>query len=210
MLKMKRVSTSFLPPIALDSRGKTHLYRQIYEWFRRAIVAGQLRPGQRVPSTRSLAAELGLSRIPVSSAYDQLHAEGYFETSVGAGTSVSRSIPDEALTPQTRKVAGAPRPVASRRELRKVSRRVALMRGPAQTWSNKLVPFRVSLPALEHFPTSVWSQLLNRYARRPTRQLMAYGDAKGFQPLREAIAEYLGATRAVRCDPAQVLVTTGS
>src|ERR1700736_3799579 len=207
---MKRVSASFLPPIALDSSRTIPMYRQLYEWFRRAILAGQLRPGQRVPSTRSLAAELRVSRIPVSGAYEQLHAEGYLETFVGAGTCVARSIPDDALRPAIGKVLGASRQVSNSKALRKVSRRVALMRVPAQTWSNKLVAFRVSLPALEHFPTRVWSQVLNRHSRKPTRQLMAYGDAKGYVPLREAIAEYLGAARAVRCEPSQVLVTTGS
>jgi len=186
------------------------MYRQLYEWFRRAILAGQLRPGQRVPSTRSLAAELRVSRIPVSGAYEQLHAEGYFETFVGAGTCVARSIPDDALRPAIGKALGASQQVSNRQALRKVSRRVALLRVPAQTWSNKLVAFRVSLPALEHFPTRVWSQVLNRHSRKPTRQLMAYGDAKGYVPLRQAIAEYLGAARAVRCEPSQVLVTTGS
>ena len=207
---MKRVSASFLPPIALDSSRKIPMYRQLYEWFRQAILVGQLRPGQRVPSTRSLAADLKVSRIPVSSAYEQLHAEGYFETFVGAGTCVSRSIPDDALRPTIGKMLGAARQVSNTKALRKVSRRVALMRVPAQTWSNKLVAFRVSLPALEHFPTRVWSHLLNRHSRKPTRQLMAYGDAKGYMPLREAIAEYLGAARAVRCEPSQILVTTGS
>jgi GntR family transcriptional regulator/MocR family aminotransferase len=186
------------------------MYRQLYEWFRRAILAGQLRPGQRVPSTRSLAAELRVSRIPVSGAYEQLQAEGYFETFVGAGTCVASSIPDDAFGPAIGKVLGASRQMSNRKALRKVSRRVALMRVPAQTWSNQLVAFRVSLPALEHFPTRVWSQVLNRHSRKPTRQLMAYGDAKGYVPLREAIAEYLGAARAVRCEPSQVLVTTGS
>jgi GntR family transcriptional regulator/MocR family aminotransferase len=186
------------------------MYRQLYEWFRRAILAGQLRPGQRVPSTRSLAAELRVSRIPVSGAYEQLQAEGYFETFVGAGTCVASSIPDDAFGPAIGKVLGASRQMSNRKALRKVSRRVALLRVPAQTWSNKLVAFRVSLPALEHFPTRVWSQVLNRHSRKPTRQLMAYGDAKGYVPLRQAIAEYLGAARAVRCEPSQVLVTTGS
>jgi len=215
---MKRVSAGFLPPIALDSGRKVPIYRQLYEWFRRAILAGQLRPGQRVPSTRSLAAELGVSRIPVSSAYEQLHAEGYFETFVGAGTCVARSIPDDALKPAAGKMTGktagkilrSSRQSPDSKAMRKVSRRVALMQMPAQTWSNQLVAFRVSLPALEHFPTRVWSHLVNRHSRRPTRQLMAYGDAKGYRPLREAIAEYLGAVRAVRCEPSQVLVTTGS
>src|SRR5580698_3735179 len=93
----KRIPASFFPPIALDSRSDTPKYRQLYEWFRNAILSGTLRPSQRVPSTRSLAADLNVSRIPVSSAYEQLHAEGYFETFVGAGTCVARSIPDDAL-----------------------------------------------------------------------------------------------------------------
>jgi GntR family transcriptional regulator / MocR family aminotransferase len=207
---MKRISASFLPPIALDSRQNIPLYRQLYEWFRRAILDGRLRPGQRVPSTRGLAAELKVSRIPVSSAYEQLQAEGYLETFVGAGTCVVRSIPDDALRPAPGKIRDASRQVSTSQAPRRVSRRVALMRVPAQTWSNKLVPFRVSLPALEHFPSGVWSKLVNRHSRRPTRQLMAYGDAMGYMPLREAVAEYLGAVRAVRCEPSQILVTTGS
>ena len=141
---MERVFASFLPPIALDSSRKIPIYRQLYEWFRRAILAGELGPGQRVPSTRSLAAELKVSRIPVSSAYEQLLAEGYFETFVGAGTCVARSIPDDALKPVIGKILGASRQVSTSKARRKVSRRVALMRVPAQTWSNKLVAFRVA------------------------------------------------------------------
>jgi GntR family transcriptional regulator/MocR family aminotransferase len=209
-IAMKRISASFLPPIALDPNGDLPIYRQLYEWFRGAIVSGQLRPGQRVPSTRNLAAELNVSRIPVSSAYEQLRAEGYLETFVGAGTCVVRSIPADALTPVFGKIRGASRRVSRSNAPRLVSRRVELMRVPAQTWSNKLVAFRVNLPALEHFPTEIWSKLVNRYSRRATRQSMAYGDAMGYLPLREAIAEYLGAVRAVRCKPSQILVTTGS
>src|SRR6202050_1090918 len=134
---MKRISASFLPPIALDSDGKLPMYRQLYEWFRHAIVAGQLKPGQRVPSTRNLASELKVSRIPVSSAYEQLRAEGYLEAFVGAGTCVARSIPADALTPTFGKIhvasrraatSKAPKPKAPRI----VSSRVALMRVPAQ------------------------------------------------------------------------------
>src|SRR5262252_1926179 len=96
---MKRIAATFLPPITLDYRSKTPLYGQLYEWFRKAIFAGQLRPGQRVPSTRSLATELKVSRIPVLNAYEQLLAEGYFESFVGAGTRVAGSIPDDTLRP---------------------------------------------------------------------------------------------------------------
>jgi GntR family transcriptional regulator/MocR family aminotransferase len=207
---MKRVSTSFLPPIALDSTTSKPMYRQLHEWFRRAIVAGQLRPGQRVPSTRTLAAELKISRIPVSSAYEQLHAEGYLETFVGAGTCVAKSIPDDALRPAPGRRSRLSGPVLLGKASRRVSSRVAAIRVKPQTWSNTLGAFRVSLPALEHFPMGLWSKVVNRHLRDQTRQMMAYGDAMGHWPFREAVAEYLGAVRAVRCHPSQVLVTTGS
>src|SRR5689334_18980557 len=101
---MKPVPRAFIPPIALDHRRKTPIYQQVYDWFRLAIIAGQLKPGHRVASTRTLAAELKVSRIPLLNAYEQLLAEGYFETFVGSGTCVARSIPDE--TPWRRKQEG--------------------------------------------------------------------------------------------------------
>jgi GntR family transcriptional regulator/MocR family aminotransferase len=207
---LKRISASFLPPIALDSRRKIPIYRQLYEWFRRAILDGQLRPAQRVPSTRSLAAELNVSRIPVSSAYEQLHAEGFFETFIGAGTCVARSIPEHSLPPTIGKAGNSSRQISHSHVPRKISRRVAMMHVAPQVWLNNLGAFRVSLPALEHFPTGVWSKLVNRYSRKQTRQSMAYGDSMGNLSLREAIAEYLGTVRAVRCEASQILVTTGS
>ena len=94
---MRRVAASFLPPIALAERTKTPMYRQLYDWFRKAIIEGSLRPGQRVPSTRGLAVELNISRIPVVNAYAQLHTEGYFETFVGAGTCVADLSPTRAV-----------------------------------------------------------------------------------------------------------------
>jgi DNA-binding transcriptional MocR family regulator len=70
---------------------------------------------------------------------------------------------------------------------------------PAQSWLDNLGAFRVSLPALDHFPIGVWSKLVARHSRRPPRGIMAYGDAMGYLPFREAIAEYLGAVRGLRC-----------
>jgi len=210
---MKTIAASFLPPIALDLRTKTPLYRQLYDWYRSAIIEGQMRPGQRVPATRILAAELKISRIPVLNAYEQLLAEGYFEARVGAGTCVAGSIPDEAMNPAADKARNLLPAPESRTQLaaRRMSRRgVVLTELPAQPWLNVLGAFRVSLPALDHFPMAVWSKLMARHCRRPAAGIMAYGDAMGYQPLREAIAEYLGAFRAARCDASQILVTTGS
>ena len=92
-----------------------------------------------------------------------------------------------------------------------LSRRgAALTRVPAQPWLNISGAFRVSLPALDHFPIGIWSKLVARHSRKPPSGIMAYGDAMGYLPFREAIAEYLGAVRGVRCRPSQILVTTGS
>ncbi len=185
------------------------MYRQLYDWFRKTVTDGQLRPGHRVPSTRSLASELNISRIPVLQAYEQLLAEGYFETFVGAGTCVAASIPDETLSPAASR--RAPQEIAQKPGLRRISRRgTALTHTPVQPWLNVSGAFRVSLPALDHFPIGIWSKLVARHSRRPPRGIMAYGDAMGYLPFREAIAEYLGASRGVRCEPSQILVTTGS
>ena len=206
---MQRISASFLPPIALDPRSGTPLYHQLTEWFRRAIIGGQLRPGQRVPSTRNLASELKISRIPVLSAYEQLFAEGYLETFTGAGTCVARSIPDEAPEPERVKARSTPpRPTGAKLK-RDISRRAAAVREVEQSWLNNLG----ALPGRRAGPGSVPHQRLVE-AREPafsetTHSLLAYGDPMGYLPLREAIAEYLGAFRAVRCEASQVLVTTG-
>src|SRR5258708_1255626 len=208
---MKRIAPSFLPPISLAYRTKIPMYRQLYDWFRRAIIAGQMRPGQRVPSTRGLAAELKISRLPVLNAYEQLLAEGYFEAFVGAGTCVARSIADDTLSPPPMKAQKGLQEVSEKAGPHRMSRRAAaLVRVPAQSWLENLGAFRVSLPALDQFPIRVWSKLMARHSRRPPRSVMAYGNAMGYLPFREAIAEYLGAVRGVRCEASQILVTTGS
>src|SRR6266851_1802675 len=164
---MKRISASFFPLITLDYRGKTPMYRQLYDWFRRAIIDGQMRPGQRVPSTRSLAAELKISRLPVLNAYEQLLAEGYFETFVGAGTCVARSIPDDTLSPPSVKARKGHQEMVEKPGPRRLSRRgVALTDIPAHSWLDNLGAFRVSLPALDHFPIGVWKKLVTRHSRR--------------------------------------------
>src|ERR1700728_618768 len=136
---MKRVAATFLPPIALAPRAKAPLYLQLYDWFRGAIITGQMRPGQRVPATRTLAAELKISRIPVLNAYEQLLAEGYFETFVGAGTCVARSIPDDAQRPPAEKARRGAQQTEGKPGPRPMSRRgLALAQVPPQSWLDNL------------------------------------------------------------------------
>ncbi|HEY6372396.1 MAG TPA: PLP-dependent aminotransferase family protein, partial [Candidatus Sulfotelmatobacter sp.] len=120
------------------------------------------------------------------------------------------SIPDETLRPAAANAWGILQAGHSR-EPRRISRRgAALTHSPAQPWLSISGAFRVSLPALDQFPIGIWSKLVARHSRRSPRGIMAYGDAMGYMPFREAIAEYLGASRGVRCESSQILVTTGS
>src|SRR6266566_6098347 len=91
--------------LSLDPQSSLTLQRQLYDGLRTAILAGRLRPGRRLPSTRSLADDLAVSRNTVAAAFGQLIAEGYAEARVGAGTTVARTLPEDlrlALCPLRR------------------------------------------------------------------------------------------------------------
>jgi GntR family transcriptional regulator / MocR family aminotransferase len=208
---LKRVAATFILPIVIDRRDAPPMHRQICEWFESAIAEGRIRSGGRVPSSRGLAAELGVSRGAVVSAYEQLHAEGYFETSVGAGTRVARSIPIEHPTIRRKRHLEKHAVPAKNEVPRQISDRATLWKNQStQPSLNALGAFAVSLPALEHFPVNVWSKLIALNSRSVSRTMLAYGDAMGYGPLREAIADYVRTVRGVRCDASQVLVTSGS
>ena len=204
---MTRVPAGILPPFAVDRRSATPLYRQVYDGYRDAIVLRRLRAGERVPSTRDLARELGISRIPVLTAFEQLLAEGYFETRVGAGTFVARALPDD-FHASARKHAAPPAP--SRPGPRRVARTPEpLLRDP-EPWLAGRGPFRLSQPAVDHFPVQAWSSLVSRHVRNPRASLLHYGEPMGYRPFREQVASYLRTARGVRCEADQVMVVSGS
>jgi GntR family transcriptional regulator/MocR family aminotransferase len=179
--------------LAVDRSSGIPLHRQVYEGIRGAILDGLLRPGQRVPSTRNLAVELAVSRLPVLTAYDQLLHEGYLEGRVGSGTFVSSAVPDDLLsTHPAPHAASRPRPT------------------PRPPDYGGLGPFRMSLPALDQFPHAAWARLVARHARALTHVQMAYGDPAGLMSLRMAIADHLRLARGVRCEVEQVLIVSGS
>jgi GntR family transcriptional regulator / MocR family aminotransferase len=204
---MGEVSQGILPVIAVDRRAASPLHKQIYDGFRGAIVRGDLRPGQRVPSSRELAAELCMSRIPALNAYAQLLAEGYFESRVGSGTFVSTLLPERLTScarPPARQdgVGSGPRPVARRSLLFPHFERPPGLRG----WG----AFGVHQPALEEFPFQVWSNLVVRHCRSPRASALRRVDPLGSEQFRDAVCNYLRTARAVRCDPRQVMIVTGS
>jgi GntR family transcriptional regulator/MocR family aminotransferase len=197
---MADVSRGLLPVIAVDRESAEPLHRQVYAGFRDAILRGDLAPGQQVPSSRALAAELAISRFPVLDAYAQLHAEGFFGSRVGAGTFVAASLP-AAQSKRTAKGSGA------RATSRRATRFPAFRPVP---WRQGLGAFGVHQPALDQFPFEVWSRLTARHSRSPRAHALHHIDPLGLEPFREAICTYLRASRAVRCDPGQIMVVSGS
>ncbi len=187
--------TTLLVPI---DRSGAPIYRQIYDSLRRAILDGVIRPGQRIPSTRALAVDLGVSRLPVLTAYEQLLHEGYLEGRVGAGTFVASALPDDLL-----RSGHSPSPAGA-------ARRKPVPVLPRARDEGGLGPFRTSLPALDQFPHAAWSRLVARHAHGLSHAQMAYGDPAGVGPLRAAVAEHLRTARAVRCEAEQVLIVSGS
>ena len=195
----ERVRADPDPYIPFDRNSGVPFYRQIYDAYRTAILSGRLTPGQRVPSTRALAEELQISRIPVLHAIGQLIDEGYLEGRAGSGTYIAESSPDEQTTP----IRWLPH--ASR-----ASSSLKSAENTPPTSHEGVGPFRVSQPALDHFPRDAMARLTRRHALTMPADLMSYGDPAGYGPLRQAIAEYLRSTRAVDCDADQVIIVSGS
>ncbi len=198
---MADISRGILPVIAVDRESAEPLHRQIYAGFREAILRGDLAAGQQVPSSRALAGELGISRFPVLDAYAQLHAEGFFASRVGAGTFVAASLSARQEGRSTKEAAGR----------RSTSRRGAQYPAfRATPWRQGWGAFGVHQPALDQFPFGVWSRLTARHSRSPRAHALHHIDPLGLEPFREAICAYLRASRAVRCDPSQIMVVSGS
>jgi GntR family transcriptional regulator / MocR family aminotransferase len=182
------------------------LFRQVYLSLRKAILSGAFQSGGRLPSTRELSQELGVSRTVVLLAYDQLLAEGFTVGRSGSGTYVSTAVrPSRPATPDEH-------PAALR--LARFGKVASI------AWSKVNVPqrhtpvlpydFAYGQSDLETFPFAMWRRLLLKHARMASASELDYGPAAGNIALREAICAHLRRSRAVNCDPTQVVVVNGS
>ena len=193
--------------IAIDRKAAKPIHKQIYDGYRATIIGGNLRSGQQLPSTRALASELGISRIPVLNAYAQLLAEGYFESRAGSGTFVSSSLPEELLSceydvPAETESRSGPRPVSSRSAL--------LLQTAHAPWLHGWGPFGVGQLTFDQFPFQVWSSLVARHCRNVRTRSLNYSDPMGSKQFRETIATYLRTARAVHCESRQIMIVSGS
>lgn len=174
-----------LEPFAVEAGSTVTMQDQIYLRLREAIGDGRLQSAQRVPSTRSLAAQLNVARGTVDAAFGRLTAEGYLLPRGAAGTVVAPNVQRGRRRAPATSLAGPGRPV------------------------DLLWPFRGGLPALDLFPRTLWTGLVARTSRRLDPLALCYPEAQGLRELRAAIAAYLLVSRGVDCDPAQVFVTSG-
>jgi GntR family transcriptional regulator/MocR family aminotransferase len=200
----------------LEIDGEGALHEQVYRGLRAAILKGLLAPGSRVPSTRTLAREIGVSRNTVLRAYEQLLDEGYVNARLGAGTFISEVIHDESPRAEPRGGdKGEPAPGVPGIELSEAGERI-VTHAPAGgvSWSirrrNVEYDFRYGEPAYLDLPHETWCRLVGRHARRAGARQLAYGGPLGSIELRTALAGYLGRARGVSCTPGQILITHGS
>ncbi len=189
------------------------LYLQLYTHLRTAILTGKLRGGLKLPSTRALTRELGVSRNTVLNAYDQLIAEGYLESVPASGTFVARVLPADA--PETSAITVEPNHRFVSSPLRLSHHAASQVAAPHQflephVQAGLVSPFSTVNPALDAHSYEVWSRLIARQVKRLSHQASRYQAAAGYEPLREAIAAHLTLSRQVRCTPEQVVITAGS
>lgn len=199
--------------LPIDPASPVPRHRQIYEAWRQGVLQGRFRSGERVPSTRELAASLGVARSTVSQAYEQLIAEGYLVATRGAGTFVCRELPELGVSAPAplRRTRRAAVPIAWSRWAAAVQRQFqALPASGTARPAERQLNLGKSGPDLRHFPIALWRRLVARHLRAPTAELLDYADARGYAALRAEIAAYVVRLRAARCTPEQVLIVNGS
>jgi len=186
--------TSPKPPFApLEEQSALPLYRQLYDRVLAAVAAGTLSPGDRLPSARAMAKELGVARGTVELAYSLLASEGYLLALGQKGT---------VINPELQKPVSAATalPVSSQ----------VIEDAPDSLWRPpQLLPFQMGVPALDAFPRKIWARLGARYLRGMRLGDLDYPAPHGLAALRSAIASYLQVSRGIDCGAHQVFITSG-
>ncbi|MDT8999130.1 PLP-dependent aminotransferase family protein [Paucibacter sp. APW11] len=178
------------------------LTQQLHARLKQLLLAGGLRPGAQMPTTRALAQQLGVSRNTVVHAYERLHDEGFLLARVGAGSYVA-GLPaahsvakDDAATPPARP------DTAIWQQMQALH--LPRVHGP------EAQAFRYGLPVIDQFPTAIWARLQARFWRQSARHQLGYSDPAGLPRLRAQIAAYLSHARGLHCEPEQVIITSGA
>jgi GntR family transcriptional regulator/MocR family aminotransferase len=180
------------------------LQAQVFKQIHGLIVSGRLRPGARLPGSRALSEQLGVSRNTIILAYEALTAEGYLESREGAGTYVSITLPDNSLSVADRLIQNVThtKPIHLFVPVAEEAKR--------STFPNEIVcDFALESTDPASFPRSVWRRLTNWRMQSSKFNLTYSGTPKGLRELRETLAGYLGASRGISCSPDQIVIVTG-
>jgi GntR family transcriptional regulator/MocR family aminotransferase len=199
----RRAQIIGLSMLAIDRAADESLRQQLYVRVRDAIVRGEMRAGFRLPSTRTVAKELTVSRNTVGDVFAQLVAEGYLVARHGSGTYVAPNA--IALSARTVPVRRSSWERASAR-----GKLLAAVHNEDRLLEKRALPFQPGLPDLEHFPFETWARIAARLMRRPRTDLVSYGDPSGYRPLREVIAAELRARRGIACGDDQIVIVGGT
>ena len=193
-----------MPLLIPLSKREEPLFRQVYRGLRKAILDGSFRPGQKLPSTRAIAEQVGVSRTVALMAYEQLLAEGFANGRAGSGTYVSKAVEARRQVPRR-----SPKVTLSRfgNAAAVASRKIDL---PSQAPRPKAYDFAFGISDVETFPFQAWRRILLRCARKTRVAQLDYASASGSLALREAICTHLRRSRSVVCDGDQVIVVNGS
>ncbi|MGL4285223.1 MAG: PLP-dependent aminotransferase family protein [Phreatobacter sp.] len=191
--------------LEIDPRSDRPLFQQIYLMLRTAIVSNALSPGSRLPSTRQLADRLDVSRTSVLTAYEQLIAEGYVAGQAGSGTYVSHDVPQAILASQP---PTATLRRASRRTLSEAGQRYAAV--SADLTVTQHLAFGTGCCSIDAVTVEAWRRISAHEMRRFDPINLGYADPMGEYALRNEVAQYLRAARAVQCDPEQIIILSGA
>ncbi|MGE5208505.1 MAG: PLP-dependent aminotransferase family protein [Alphaproteobacteria bacterium] len=208
--------------IRLDRSSPEPLHQQLYRQIRDELRSGTFGDGaSRLPSSRALAADLGISRLTVNLAFSKLHAEGYLRSQAKSGTFVASPLPEAFLSP-TDFVTGAISPDRSKsrrapKQPPRIADRVTALRDQrvgkqldlGATSAGPGVSLVASIPAVDEFPVAIWERLRAKVLAKKGMHLLRYASHFGDSDLRKAIAAYLCDSRAVRCNPDQIVITGG-
>ncbi|MBD2035333.1 PLP-dependent aminotransferase family protein [Leptolyngbya sp. FACHB-321] len=194
--------------IVLDHYSETPLHQQLYDELRQAILSGRLLPRQKLPSTRAIAQSLSISRTTATQSYDRLQSEGYLETIVGSGTYVCAQLPDDWMQSLAAPMLARSQPLTV--PLSRYGATLAQTPFTLQPEPDLPISFRYGRPALREFPLKLWRKLLSRRCCADSSWLDYATDFQGYFPLRQAIAQYLCRSRAVQCQPEQIVITNGT
>lgn len=198
-MKARKTAYPIWNRLQLTKDSHLSLREQLLLFLRKGIADGSVQAGIRLPASRVLAAQLGLSRMTVTEVYGQLIAEGFLQARTGSGTYAMARIAEPAASPPTLSES----PLGS-------ARARALTGNDSMSVARAGWPLTPGLPALDAFPYALWGRLEGRFWRRRPFPDLSYGDPQGFLPLREALAAYLGAARGVVCHADNIVITPGA